>query len=258
VLITRARTGEESSSVIKRTGIALALLCTLGPAGAAQAADIVGRASFGVSGGAMTFLSGSDYSAGGLKRTRPVGQFVFKYNFSSKLAGVLESGYGWNSYGDVDLNTDTLAVVIPTTIGLEYRFRAGESKLWPHAAVGGGIYSLGIKDSYRTWAEAGDGTDRLTWSSPGMYGKLGTEYLFDDGVSLNFDFLFHAIFSKDDKYTFTPVDPGDPNYDPNEEAARARYSNTWGVQNTSFAEFRIGVNYYFTIKKTSAAPPSGE
>jgi hypothetical protein len=244
--------------VIKRTGIALALLCSMGPAGAAHAADIVGRASFGVSGGAMTYLSGSNYTAGGLKRTRPIGQFIFKYNFTSKLAGVVETGYGWNSYGKVDLSTDTLAVVIPTTFGVEYRMHAGESKLWPHAAIGGGIYALGIKDSYRTWAEAGNDTERLTWSSPGFYAKVGTELLFDDGVSMNFDLLYHTIFSKDSKYTFTPVSPNDPNYDPNQEAMRAPYSNTWGVQNTSFAEFRIGVNYYFTIKKTSAAPPKGE
>jgi hypothetical protein len=220
----------------------MALVLLLGASTTADGADIVGRASIGASGGPMIFTTGTQYKSGGLGRTRLIGHLVVKYNFSSKLAGVLETGYGWNSYGDADDNTDTIAVVVPTTLGVEYRRRVGETKIWPHAALGVGLYSLGIKDSYRTWAQAGDDAERLTWTSPGGYGKIGAEYLFDNGVSINTDVLFHRILSKDDRFETTV--PGDP-----------RFDSTWGVHNTSFAEFRIGVNYYFTIKSAGAAPP---
>lgn len=232
--------------MIQRTGIVLAVACGLGLAGTVEGADIVGRGSIGASGGAMLFTTGTNYASDGLGRARPIGHAVIKYNFTSRLAGVLESGYGWNSYGETENNTDTIAVVVPTTLGVEYRLRAGNTKIWPHTALGIGLYSLGIKDSYRTWAEAGDNAERLTWTKPGWYGKLGAEYLFDNGVSINADVLLHRILAKDDKFETTQPG-GDPDL-----------SNTWGTEQTSFAEFRIGVNYYFTINKSEPAPPEVE
>ncbi len=195
-----------------------------------QAADIVGRGSVGGSLGGMKFLSGQDFKNGNV---RFIGQAVFKYNFTSSLAGVMESGWGWNAYpNDVSGVDDTLATVVPTTFGIEYRKQRGESHIWPHVGVGAGLYTLSVKDSFRTYAFAEGRTERLNWTKPGIYGKVGAEYLFDKGVSLNWDFLYHMIFAKD----------------------TSRF-DMWGNQNTSFGEFRMGVNYYFTIKQPSAAPP---
>jgi hypothetical protein len=220
--------------VIKRLGIVLGVLVLLVTATAVQAADIVGRGSIGVAGGVMKFSSGQEFSNG---NPRLIGQVIFKYNFTGSLAGILESGYGWNNYDTEDReNKDTLAVVIPTILGLEYRFRWRETKLWPNLAAGAGLYSLGVKDSRRTWARGNNGTERLTWTSPGLFGKLGSEYLFDNAVAMNLDFLYHYIFSKDEE----------------------KFPDMWGNQNTAFWEFRLGVNYYFTLKSSGPAPPSEE
>ncbi len=195
-----------------------------------QAADIVGRGSVGGSLGGMKFLNGQDFGNGNV---RFIGQAVFKYNFSTGLAGVMESGWGWNAYpNNVSGVDDTLATVIPTTFGIEFRKQRGESHIWPHVGVGAGLYSLSVKDSFRSYAFAKSGTERLNWTKPGIYGKVGAEYLFDKPVSLNWDFLYHVIFAKD----------------------TSRF-DMWGNQNTSFGEFRMGVNYYFTIKQPGAAPP---
>ena len=180
----------------------------------------------------MAFLSGSEFGDGD---PRFIGQLVFKYNLSSHWAAGLEIGWGWNAYSKNRVDQDTLATVIPATIGLEYRTRMGE-KIWPHLGFGGGIYSLGVKDSFRTWATANNGRERLTWSSGGLYGKLGAEILFNNGAAINLDVLYHHIFSEDS----------------------ARFPDRWGNQNTSFAEVRIGVNYYFALKSSGPAPPGGE
>ncbi len=211
----------------------LALLAASLAPPAALAADIVGRGSVGGSLGGMKFLGGDDFGEGSV---RFIGQAVFKYNFSRSLAGVLESGWGWNAYPTSEEGVDdTLATVVPTTLGIEYRWQQGQGHLWPHLAAGAGLYTLGVKDSFRTYAYASEGTERLNWTSPGLYGKVGVEYLFDNGVSMNWDFLYHTIFSEDsDRF------------------------DKWGDQSTSFAEFRMGASYYFTIKEPGPATTEEE
>ncbi len=204
----------------------------------AQAADIVGRGSIGGNVGGMKFLTGHEFKHG---QPRFLFQAVFKYNFTDHLAGVVESGWGWNAYdvrlvGDgIAVDTTFLATVVPTTFGIEYRTNAGGGPIWTHFGAGAGFYSLGVKDSFRTWARADSSRERLTWTSPGLYGKIGAEYLFQNAASINVDFLYHTIFSK--------------NAD--------RFPEWWGNQNTSFAEFRIGANYYFTLKRQGPAPDEG-
>lgn len=216
----------------KRLGMMLLVSVLALPVGA-QAADISGRGSIGAAGGAMSFLSGDDFGEG---KARLIGHFVVKYNFSSKFAGVFEAGWGWNAYEDNTSEDDSLATVIPTTLGLEFRTRVGETKLWPHIGFGAGLYSLGVKDSFRTWANDPVTNHRLTWTSPGLYGKLGTEILFDNSVSMSFNALYHSIFSEDSE----------------------RYPVAWGNQNTSFGEVRLGVNYYFTLKSSGPVPEADE
>jgi hypothetical protein len=161
-------------------------------------------------------------------------------------------------------------VVVPTTLGAEWRTRYRETKLWFHLAGGGGFYFLGVKDTYNTWARAGDKIEELTWFSPGLYGKIGGEWVLDSGLAVNLDFLFHAIFSKDEEtYGFAPPrdcqaecsaisDPDERSQCEatcqQEEAERAPYMRSWGVENTSFFEFRLGLNYYFGFGGSSPAP----
>ncbi len=223
--------------MMRRYGILLALALIALNVPAADAADIVGRGSIGGSGGIMNFVSGDDFGEG---KIRLIGQAVFKYNFSDHWAGVVESGWGWNAYPNdtpaqgTEETSDTLATVIPTTLGLEYRMRYGETKVWPHFGAGAGLYTLGVKDTYRSWAYSPVTHKKLIWTSPGLYVKLGGEYLFDNGAAINVDVLYHSIFSKNtDDYPYG-----------------------WGAQNTSFAEFRVGANYYFTLHGTG--PGDGE
>ncbi|NNF06898.1 MAG: hypothetical protein HKN21_09065 [Candidatus Eisenbacteria bacterium] len=220
---------------MKRIGVLLVILGLMIGASSASALDLAKHG--GVSGnlGLMLFTSGDDFgSDNGL---RFIGQAAFKYNFSQRVAGVIESGWGWNSYsrpavGETPANDDTLAVVVPTTIGLMYRFHYGETRLWPHVGAGVGIYSLGVKDSFRTWANGNNGTDRLTWSSPGFYLRGGGEFLFENGAAVHAEVLYHNIFS----------DEGD------------RFPDGWGNQNTSFAQLRVGATYYFSLGGSSAVP----
>jgi hypothetical protein len=188
----------------------------------------------------MKFSSGQDFGEG---EVRLLLQAIFKYNFSRNWAGVVESGWGWNAYptGNEAIE-DTLATVVPTTLGVEYRFPWGESNLWPHFAAGGGFYSLGVKDGPNSWANAGDDVERLTWTSLGLYQKAGVEYVSQNAVAVNFDFLFHQIFSENEKYQTTDVD------------TPPELANTWGLQNTSFWEFRLGINYYFITERTGPVP----
>ncbi len=218
--------------MIKRLGRLLVVPVLLMAATTVHASDIVGKGSLGGSVGAMKFISGEQWCDGS---TRFILQAMFKYNFSGHLAGVLESGWGWNNYDTSDrADKDTLATVVPTTLGLEYRWQWGGAKFWPHLAVGGGFYVLGIKDGPDDWAFASNGTEKLTWVAPGLYGKLGGEILFDNHIAINTDFLYHAIFSQEDRF------------------------DAWGNTNTSFVEFRVGLNYYFTLKDSGPAPPSEE
>ena len=89
--------------------------------------------------------------------------------------------------------------------------------------AGFGLYTLGVKDTHRSFAHDRVTNNQLNWTSPGIYGKLGGEILFDNAASINVDILYHAIFSE--------------NTDD--------FPDQWGNQNTAFAEFRVGVNYYF-------------
>lgn len=210
------------------------------PLDTTEAVDITGRGSLGVSGGGMLFLHGGNYGNEGLGKMRLIGQAMFKYNFTPALAGVGEFGWGWNTYtAGVQ---DTIVIMVPVTLGLEYR-RHLSGKFWPHGALGGGFYWMGVKNTPDTYASAGDDNKELKWWSYGAYAKLGTEYLFNDGVSINFDLLFHRVWSKNEEFLYTGPDPNSP------------LNNRWGLQDVMFGEVRLGVNYYFAFKHQEAPAP---
>ena len=212
--------------------VALAVTGMIAIASTCGAVDLGGHGNVGASLGGMLFTSGEDFANN--NQIRLIGQVMFRYNVTQNWTAVIESGYGWNSYPDDRPDDDTLAVVVPTTFGVQYRFRSTE-KIWPLVGAGFGLYALGVKDTWRSWSNGNNGTERLTWTSPGVYGRLGAEYLFTSGASINVDTLFHAIFS--------------------EEAAR--FPDGWGDQNTSFWQFRVGVSYYFKLPGSGGSGGEG-
>jgi len=200
---------------------AVFLFVTSSPA--AEPVDLVGRGSIGASAGIMKFYTGQNFKEGDL---RFIGEAQFKYNFSEHFAGEFTAGFGWNAYPIGDTDEDTLAVVAPVIFGLEYRNRIKDGPVFWHGGGGGGLYFLGIKNEDNKWAQGNNGTETLKWTSPGLYGKLGVEHLWNSGASMNLDFLTHYIFSDDS----------------------AKFPDGWGNQNTGYWEIRVGVNYYFRIK----------
>ena len=214
-------------------GLLLLAVVSVLAAPAAEAVELAGRGSIGGSGGIMLFTSGEDFGDG--NQLRLIGQVGFKYNFTRNWAGVIESGFGWNAYPDDRVDHDTLATVIPTTFGAQYRFQT-KGNIWPVLGAGLGFYSLGVKDTWRSWANANQGTERLTWTSPGFYLKAGAEYIFASGTSINVDTLFHNIFSEDTE----------------------RFPDMWGNQNTSFWQLRVGLSYYFKLPGAGAGPDLGD
>ena len=210
------------------------------PLDTTETVDITGRGSIGIAGGGVLFLRGGNYGNEGLSKMRLIGQAMFKYNFTPALAGVAEFGWGWNTF--TEGAEDTIVVIVPVTLGVEYRKHVG-GRFWPHAALGGGLYWMGVKDTPDSYASAGDADKELKWTSPGLYGKIGTEYLFSDGVSINFDVLLHRVWSQNEEFLYTGADPNSP------------LNNRWGLQNVVFGEARLGVNYYFAFKHEEGPAP---
>ncbi len=203
--------------------ILCALVILVSSATAAQAVDLKGRGSVGGSAGMMRFVGGEEF--GNSPKPRFIFQAMFSYNVTDAWSFILESGWGWNAYdnSEPDATSDTLATVIPTTIGFRYRLGDPAKTMRPVLGAGLGLYSMGVKDDYNSWASSNMGTQRLTWNGPGLYGRAGLEWIYDSGAALNVDFMYHYILASDDKF------------------------DKWGNQNTSFAEIRIGGSYYFAL-----------
>lgn len=176
----------------------------------------------GASAGMMSFLSGEQF--GNNPSPRFIFQASFKYNITNAWTIVAESGWGWNAYASNEEGVnDTLATVIPTTFGAQYRTRYKETIIYPNLGAGVGLYSMGVKDGYNSWAYANQGTEKLTWTKPGFYLKGGLEWIFSDFAAINIDVAWHMIMASDDRF------------------------DRWGNQNTSFAQLRVGGSYYFSL-----------
>mgnify|MGYP002624203800 CR=1 FL=1 len=202
-------------------GLFVSALLVLSVSGA-EAVELAGRGSIGGSAGMMRFLSGEQL--GESPKPRFMLQASFKYNVTDAWSAVVETGWGWNAYDSgTEGVDDTLATVIPTTIGVQYRMNLEESILHPNVGAGIGLYSLGVKDTFNSWAYANQGTQKLTWTKPGMYLRGGVEWIFSNGAAVNMDLAWHMILSNDDRF------------------------DRWGNQNTSFAQFRVGASYYFAL-----------
>ena len=200
-----------------------------------EAKGLDGRGGIGGNAGIMKFVSGEDWKDGS---ARFILQVAFKYNISEHWAVTLESGWGWNNYGaasdvlidpaDSTSTDDVLGQVIPSTLGIQYRFQMGDTEWWPAFGLGGGLYAMGVKDTPNSWAENPDTGARLTWTKPGFFGKMGVERMFGNTASMNFDLLGHYVLAE------------------NEDLISPGFDRFVG-DNLAFVEFRVGANFYFNV-----------
>lgn len=219
-------------------GLAIAVLLGGAPA---RADDLTGKASVGFAMGVMRYTGGDSLATGA--GIRPMLRATVKYVWDEHLVSVLETGYGWNAYGPGgDYNNPqhpevaTLAVVIPLTMGMDYRFQTGP-RVSPRVGAGAGIYGVTIRSGRDRVSLERVSHRRRVKTGPGVYLKGGTEVSILPAMYLNADLLWHYAFTADE----------------------TRFPEGWLDQNVSFAEVRVGLNYYFTIRSTGAAPrkPTG-
>ena len=198
---------------------------------------LAGMGSLGVSFGAMKYFSGNELSDGAV---RPIFHGQFKYVLNDHLVLPLEGGWGWNAYGpgggyDGPDSLGTLAVATPVTLGLDYRFQTGKPSVVPRVGAGVGFYLLSIRAG-RSQPSRDPISDRKRKStSLGFYGKLGVEFMLKPTLWLNTDLLVHEILSAD----------------------ADGYPRGWLDDNAGFAEIRVGLNHYFSIRGGGASVRGG-
>lgn len=188
-------------------------------AGPAFAQELAGKGGVGASGGLMLFTADNDMSS--KAQPRLLGNLNFKYVLSPRLAIAGAFGRGWNAY---DGRGDTLAIVEPVTMGVEYRHVFEQwPRYLPHAGAGIGIYSVYIRDYLRTTKDPSTFERRHTvdW---GVNVGAGLEYFMTRSVTVSYDFVWHYIFSE------------------NKEDFVAGFG-----ENDSYIQFVVGANYYFSL-----------
>ena len=224
---------------VRRCVLSALLLAAVRPMTTASADDLAGKGSIGASLGVMRLTGNADLSDGA--GIRPILRLSFRYAWQNHFVSVLEAGYGWNAYGEgggwsgAD-SVGTLAVVKPFTVGLDYRLRTENSRFLPRIGAGLGVYSIQIRSGRDRISR-----DRLTSAdrrvtAPGIYGKIGTDYVSTPSLVFNVDALWHYAFSAD------------------EEKFPSGFLNA----NASFIEGRVGISYYFNIASTGPAPTKPE
>lgn len=213
-----------------------AIVAVLLGSSTARADDLAGKGSIGVSMGAMRFTGGEDLTDGA--GVRPIFHMMFKYVWAEHLVTSLEAGYGWNAYGEGggykggDLSVGTLAVVTPVTLGLDYRFNMSKPNIVPRVGLGVGAYGVKILSGRDSNSRDPETDRKRSVVSPGFYGKAGAEIILNPSIALNTDILWHNTLSGD----------------------KESFPNGYLDSNVSFAELRLGINYYFTIRSTGASP----
>lgn len=207
---------------------------------AAPATDLTGKGGLGFSFGAIRFFGGDLGDGAGV---RPILRGNFRYVYSPRIAIALEAGFGWNAYGKGGSYTGpdsvgTLAIVSPLTIGVDYRLNLAHPSVMPRVGAGVGFYPVAVRAGRDVTSRDPVSDHARNQTGPGLYGKGGFEFLLKPSLSLHADFLYHYMLIGDD----------------------TKYPSGWLDKNGSFAEVRTGLNYYFTIRQTGAAPrgPSDE
>lgn len=213
-------------------GLLLLLVST--PLDRARADELAGKGGIGVSLGVMRYTGHEDFSTDA--GIRPILRGSARYVWETHWTTTLDAGYGWNAYGNGgDFRgpdtTGTLAVVIPINLGMEYRFNRA-AKLVPRVGAGIGTYSFAIRAGRERISR-----DRINFKERrkttfGGFAKVGAEYAVSPGLALNGDLQYHIAPMSDEK----------------------GFPGGYFDATATFVELRVGINYYFTIRQTGAAP----
>ena len=196
--------------------LAIASLC-LAETGFAQ--ELQGKGSIGASGGLMLLTADDDLSRDA--QPRLLGHFDMKYVLNPQVAFHGTFGRGWNSYSG---RSDTLTVIEPVTFGVEYRHAFEQwPRYLPHAGIGMGVYSVWVREGLQVTKDRQTG-ERLHTIDWGMNVTAGLEYFITRSVTVNYDFVWHKIFSE------------------NLNDFPSGFGN-----NDSYVQFVVGVNYYFSM-----------
>ncbi len=196
--------------------VAIGAVISAGP-GFAQ--ELGGKGSIGASGGLMLFTGDDDLSREA--QPRLLGHFDWRYVFNPKVALHGTFGRGWNSYSG---RNDTLTIINPVTVAVEYRHVFEQwPRYLPHAGVGVGAYNVVVRENLQVTKDPKTEEDRSTldW---GINVTAGLEYFITRSVTVNYDFVWHKIFSK------------------NLEDFPSGFGN-----DDSYVQFVVGASYYFSL-----------
>jgi hypothetical protein len=226
--------------------LALVVCCSL--AAEALAVDLTGLK--GIGGSAGTSLMTGDWEYREHARPRFTGDALFKYGLSPKWAFVGMIGFGWNAYTDEErwLSDEQLRAELgydppdaqiksvalsPFTAGLEYRFGTGAGV--PYLGAGAGVYMTQLLFSGSVALDPRNNARHRSFDF-GFYGRAGYEQFVSDVVSVDYDVLYHVVFSQD-TVRF-------PN---RTRADREVYGNDFKVYNGDLQNMqaRIGLRYYW-------------
>jgi hypothetical protein len=192
---------------------------------AARAGDVVGRGSLGAALGLMRWVADDETSRDA--QFRPILNGVFRYAFTPALEAQIQSGAGWGAY---TLRGDTVTVVIPTTIGINYRFNPAARTVF-RAGGGGGMYIWRVQQKGKVSqyiSPAGDPAQIVEdreGADIGAYGEIGLDRFMNEHVTVSADLAYHQIFSSNERLTDGFKD------------------------NDAFVAARVGVHYYFSLTR---------
>ena len=225
---------------MRRSAVLILTLLT-GLSSLASALDRQGMGTIGGSIGAMSLL-GSAPSLSSDARTRMSFRAHTKYVLSNKLRVTGSAGYAWNSFkGAYDATTketlDTLLIITPIEVGLEYSFGADFAPSRPYVGAQLGVYRweivanqpFGVRNIVRDNAASTD----LDKAFFGIGANLGEEYFWSDNASFSVELGVHHINVSADRFSAASFAP--------------RFAKA-----LTMAEARFGMTYYFPVAPGSA------
>ena len=197
---------------------------------AASANDLVGFGGVGFRGGLAKFGAEANTPLS-LTTNQPLndgtklrlsGDLVFSYVFGDHLWGDVTVGYAWNRL-NTDDNRFWVETAVPITGGVRYLLHDG-SRIRPYLGAGGGMYVWAIQSRDLGAAKDPSTFERLRRADPGFYGVIGAERTMSKHIAATADAAYHRIFAE------------------NTADFPSGYNG-----NKSYAQFRLGVTFYFTL-----------
>ncbi len=225
-----------------RHGAVLLCLLLVGLPGLARALDRQGMGTIGGSLGGVNFL-GTAPSLSSDARTRLSFRAHSKYILNEKFRITGSAGYAWNSYkGTYDPGTketlDTLLIITPVELGLEYSFGPDFNASRPYVGVQAGLYRWEFVSNQpfgvRGIVQDNHASASMDKAFFGMGANLGEEYFWRDNASVSVELGIHHIAAKASSF---PAGSFAPRF----------------AKSLNMAEARVGMSYYFSV-----APSSGQ